>query len=383
MYVMNLIIIINTHVTVHYNCNLPFLYNYAQSNQIVMYLSLYKLNLMNNQRKLFILFIVSLNFSVVKAQDLSTLAGNFLSSLNDNQKKKAQYTFDNEERFNWHYVPKSRNGLPLKELTAKQREAALSLLKASLSEQGYKKATSIMELENVLRQVEGRASGDTYRDHLNYYITIFGTPSKDKPWGWRLEGHHVSLNFSSVKGMVESSTPSFFGSNPATVPSGESKGEQVLKQEMALGFSLVNSLSDAQLKTALLSEAAPGEIITRNDRQVDAPDPEGISVSALTEEQKKIFMQLLDVYVKNYAFGFSSKLMDKIQKAGIENLRFAWAGSRQPGAGHYYRIQGPMLLIEYDNTQNNANHIHSVVRDLTNDFAGDILREHYAREHAK
>ncbi len=221
-----------------------------------------------------------------------------------------------------------------------------------------------MALENVLREVENRGSDDTYRDPLKYYFTIFGTPTKDKPWGWRLEGHHVSLNFFAVNNKIQSSTPSFFGSNPAVIPSGKRKGEQVLKDESALGFSLLNSLSSSQLKTVMISETAFPDILSYNKRKAEQLEPKGLLYADMNEQQKKLFMSLLDVYVKNYELGFSTTLMNKIKQAGIENLSFAWAGSLKPSKGHYYRIQGPSLLIEFDNTQNNANHIHSVVRDL-------------------
>lgn len=319
----------------------------------------------------------------VNGQSLADQANKFLSSLTPSLRDKAQYTFEDNERFNFHFVPRTRNGVSIRDLNTTQKDAAFSLLKASLSEQGYKKATAVIELESILREVEGRPVGDKYRDPLNYYFTIFGTPSPEKPWGWRLEGHHISLNFSSVDASIESSTPSFFGSNPAIVPGGAEKGKQVLKQETELGFSLVNSFNEAQLSKARFSEDAPSEIITGNDRHAKSPEPKGIRYAELNNDQKNMFLKLLDVYVLNYELGFSSKLMAKIRKAGIENLSFAWAGSLKPGAGHYYRIQGPMLLIEYDNTQTNANHVHTIVRDLTNDFAEDILREHYEKEHAK
>lgn len=331
------------------------------------------------------LLLVCLLFSTkpTHGQELSVVANRFLNSLSKEARQKCHYAFQDEERFNWHFVPRARNGVTLHDLSESQRQAAFELLKASLSQQGYKKATGIIGLEDILREVEGRSAGDNYRDRLNYYFTIFGTPSTKSAWGWRLEGHHVSLNFSSVDGLVESATPSFFGSNPAIVPSGKEKGKQILKDETELGFSLLNSLSADQLKTALVSERAPYDIMTGNNRTAHALKPVGILYTALNDAQKKLFMQLLKVYVDNYAFGFSSKLMAKIEQAGIHQLSFAWAGSLKPGAGHYYRIQGPMLLIEYDNTQNNANHVHTVVRDLTNDFAEDILREHYEKEHTK
>jgi hypothetical protein len=145
----------------------------------------------------------------------------------------------------------------------------------------------------------------------------------------------------------------------------------------------VNSFSSSQLQTVVISETAYSDILSENKRKAMSLTPKGISYGEMNEQQKKTFMTLLNTYVKNYELGFSTTLMKKIETAGIENLSFAWAGSLKPGKGHYYRIQGPMLLIEFDNTQNNANHIHSVVRDLTNDFAEDILKEHYEKEHAK
>lgn len=316
-------------------------------------------------------------------QDLAQTATAFMTLLSPEQLKMASFPVETEERTNWTIVPRPRKGIPFKQLDTKQREAALKLLRASLSQQGYTKATEIMAHEIILRELEGRGPDDTYRDPENYYITFFGTPSSKEPWGWRLEGHHVALNFFSIDGVVVSSTPSAFGSNPGTVPRGPQTGKQILKLETDLGFQLVNSFSDAQLKVVKFSDTAPREMFTLAEREATPLEPKGISYRDMTPAQQKMLLSLLDVYVKNYAFGFSSRLMKKIQDAGIENLHFAWAGSLQPGAGHYYRIQGPMLLIEYDNTQNNANHVHTAVRDLTDDFAYDILKEHYAREHSK
>lgn len=331
----------------------------------------------------FLLFLASVLPCAAQSADLSASANALLKLMDDELKSKIQFKFDDAERFNWHYVPRGREGVSLHDLSQAQFDAALQLLKVSLSVQGYKKATDVMALENVLREIENRASDDPYRDPKKYYFTIFGSPSEDSAWGWRLEGHHLSLNFTGLNNKIESSTPSFFGSNPATVPSGGRKGDQILKDESALGFSLVNAFSSAQLKSVVVSEDAYPDILSENKRNAALLNPTGISYREMNDQQKKMFMALLDVYVKNYELGFSTTLMNKIKKAGIENLSFAWAGSLKPGRGHYYRIQGPMLLIEFDNTQNNANHIHTVVRDLTNDFAEDILREHYAKDHAK
>lgn len=319
--------------------------------------------------------------TVAQPTTLVSQANLFLSTLSEPVRAKAQYETTDAERLNWHFVPRERKGVSFREFNDNQREAALGLLRISLSQQGYQKTMEIIALENVLRVVENRGPDDKYRDPLNYYFTVFGTPSMNKPWGWRFEGHHIAFNFLSWNNAIESSTPSFFGSNPGVVMTGEQRGKEVLKDETARGFALVNSLNEAQLKSAMISDVALAEIVSFNSPKAAPLEPKGLMYGAMSETQKEMLVMLLEVYVKNYELGFSNRLMNKIKKAGIENLSFAWAGSLKPGAGHYYRIQGPMLLIELDNTQNNANHVHSVVRDLTNDFGEDILREHYQKEH--
>ena len=313
-------------------------------------------------------------------QDLAKKANAFLNTLSTELKAQAQFSFADAERFNWNFVPVKRNGPSFRNLNETQKSAAISLLRASLSDQGYQKTHSIIELENVLKVIEKRAPEDNYRDPLNYHISIFGNPSSTAEWGWRFEGHHISLNFSSIKGMLVSSTPSFFGSNPGIVNSGDKTGTEVLKMEMQLGFLLLNSLDEKQLQMARFAEKAPSEIITGNSRKASLLGPSGIEFKELNAVQKKIFMQLLDVYIRNYTSQFSEKLLAKIKTGGIDNLHFAWAGSMKPGNGHYYRIQGKALLIEYDNTQNNSNHVHTVVRDLTNDFGEDVLQGHYQKQ---
>lgn len=330
--------------------------------------------------KVFVIGITIFPF-LLDAQDLTEKANSFLNSLSPALKAKTQFTFEGNERFNWHYVPKTREGITFADFNEKQKTLAITLLRASLSEQGYQKTTEVIELEKVLRMLENRSVDDKYRDPLNYHFTIFGKPTTDGIWGWRLEGHHLSLNFLSTEGKIVSSTPTFFGSNPGIVPSGKEKGKQVLKQETDLAFALIGSLSADQLRQAVISENAPGDIISGNKRKAELLKPRGIQITELRDDQRKLFLQLLTVYIKNYTTEFSKKLKDKIDTAGIDSLYFAWAGSLHPGAGHYYRIQSPVVLIEYDNTQNNANHVHTVVRDLTNDFGEDVLKEHYRKHH--
>ncbi|MEO5975598.1 MAG: DUF3500 domain-containing protein [Chryseolinea sp.] len=332
--------------------------------------------------RLLILLLIIISPGAWAQMDLASKASAFLNQLPEKLRTQAQYQLTDEERFNWHFVPKSRNGVSLRDLNESQKQAALDLLRSSMSIQGYDKATAIMALENVLIAVEHRDfPTDRYRDPSNYFITIFGKPESNGYWGWRFEGHHVAINFSTAKNKIESSTPSFFGSNPGIIMEGKDRGKQVLKAETEAGLALINSFDEAQLKKAVIAEEALKEIVSVNKRKAEPIEPAGVSYKDLNDGQKQNLIKLLEIYVKNYELGFSKKLMDKIIAAGIENLNFAWAGGKKEGLAYYYRIQGPMLLIELDNTQNNANHVHTVVRDLTNDFGEDILREHYAKEH--
>lgn len=328
-------------------------------------------------RNLFSLSVAILIAGTLKAQDLSQKAQDFIQTLPEELKSRTMFKLDDPERFNMNYVPMRRPGPTFHDFNERQKQAAVSLMKASVSEQGYRKAREIMELEQVLFELENNPG----RDHLDYHFCIFGNPASDDIWGWRFEGHHLSLNFVSTDGKIVSSTPSFMGTNPAIVHETSQKGKQVLQLETDLGFALIQSLSSQQLEAAHFSSQAPREIITGTQRKAKGLEPQGIAYTALNEGQQQVLMKLLNVYVDNYEFGFAETLKEKIDKAGVENLHFGWAGSLKPGKGHYYRIQGPMLLIEYDNVQNNANHVHTVVRDLTNDFAEDILRDHYKKEH--
>jgi hypothetical protein len=324
-------------------------------------------------------FSASCQSQTATNKNMTAVATNFLQSLSSAQKQKVQFAFDEEERYNWHYIPRERKGIPLKELSAAQYSTAMDLLHTVLSDTGFKKTTSVIKLETVLKEVEGRAADDPYRDPGNYSFSIFGDPSKDKIWGWRLEGHHISFNFSSEDNKLISATPGFIGSNPAVVLSGPEKGLEILKDETDLGFALLHALNADQKQKAVLNTRAPGDIITANNRKAMIENPQGILYNELDGGQQKLFMQLLSLYIHRYKSSFADTMMKEIETAGMNNLRFVWAGDEQRGVGHphYYRIQGPTVIIEYDNTQNNANHIHTVVRDLKHDFGGDQLLEHY------
>jgi hypothetical protein len=319
----------------------------------------------------------------------------FLNTLSADERKQASYAFTSDERYNWHFVPKARNGFPLKQMQPAQRQAALAILKTGLSASGYEKATGIMDLDNVLRVVENRPANDTYRDAENYYVTIFGDSQGTEPWGWRFEGHHVAMQFSSLTGRVVGITPLFFGSNPGEVRGPAvaklpQNGKQILREETELAFALLKTLTDEQRKQAVLSAKAYPDILTGNARRASLDRMDGLPITAMTAEQRKLFLSLLQVYLNRYHVTLAKQQFERIEKSGLDSLHFAWAGdltdlSRQAepsaGGGWYYRIHGPTLLIEYDNTQNNANHVHTVIRDLTNDFGEDLLGEHYQKKH--
>lgn len=307
----------------------------------------------------------------------------FLKTLDKDQLLKASFAFDSTERFRWFYVPIARKGLPINEMNPIQKEAAMALINASLSQQGHQKVLEIMQLEIILKEIEHRKPEDDYRDTGKYYISIFGKPDAIQPWGWRLDGHHVSLNFSSLDGKIASATPSFMGSNPETVLTGQEAGKEILKEESDLGFEMLNSLTEQQRVKAIRSPVAPDDILTRNDKKANISNTEGIVFGELDKTQQQKLLKLIALYTKRYPFEFADEFMAKIQKAGFEQLRFVWFGSLVKGKGHYYRIQNSVLLIEYDNVQNNANHAHTVVRDLSNDWAEDLIQKHYALEHSK
>lgn len=303
-------------------------------------------------------------------------ANYFINSLSDDLKSKLLFELKDDERFNWHYIPRERKGLSFELLSGDQREKGDALLKACLSNQGMSKTKEIMSLELVLREIENRLPNDRYRNPENYYFSIFGTPSASAPWGWRFEGHHLSLNFSSITGKIDGVTPSFMGSNPAIAKAGTYKGKEVLKQEQQLGKQLYNGLSDSQKKIATL-DLEWEDILTKADKRVTLDKLEGLKVSELNKDQRKIFDDLLQVYLGNLEKYITLYYMQRIDdNGGIGNMYFAWAGSPTKGK-HYYRIHGATLLIEYDNSQNDANHVHSVLRDVQNDFGEDLLRKHY------
>jgi hypothetical protein len=302
-------------------------------------------------------------------------ATRFLEALRPALRAECVLPIEDGNRLAWSYLPGRRRGVSLGRMNETERREALAILETALSVQGYRKAEGVRELEGILREIE--AFGSLRRDPDAYYLTIFGDPSTRGPWAWRFEGHHLSLNFSSATGRIVSETPSFYGANPARVPEGPRKDWRLLAAEEDLARQLLASLDPGQRTRAILPVAAPADIILGVGRG-RVPDPEGVAYAELSAAQRRILMDLVGAYLGNLREDVASVQRGKIEKAGLDAVRFAWAGGTKTGEGHYYRIQGPTFVIEYDNTQNHANHVHSVYRDLEDDFGGDLLRRHYA-----
>ena len=306
---------------------------------------------------------------------MATAAERFLASLTPEQRQQATFPFDSPERLRWHFVPQfERNGLMIKAMTEPQRKLAHELLKTGLSDRGYTTYTQIMQLENILKAVE-KGGGPT-RDSEAYRFSVFGAPSAKGTWGWRVEFHHVSLRFDVVNGTAISSTPSFAGANPAEVKDGPQKGQRTLAMLEDTARTLVTALDASQRKTAIFNNVALNDIVTENALDINPLSPGGLKASEMTAPQKEMLMKVVDAYAGLMAADIAADRLAKIKIAGTENITFAWAGPIERGQKHYYRIQGPTFLIEFDNTQNDGNHVHSVWRDFRGDFGRDLLREH-------
>lgn len=316
---------------------------------------------------------------------MAEAANAFLVALTPGQKAKAVCEFKNEAREQWHFVPtesmpSGRKGVPFQELDESQRALGLALLRTGLSEQGYQKASDIMSLEAVLKVIE-KPGGKTDRNPTKYFISVYGSPDAKGTWAWRFEGHHCSLSFTIVDGKAIASTPSFMGSNPAEVREGPRKGLRVLGREEDLARQLVKSLSPEQQSVAIFDASAPKDILTMNGTKVSPLAPVGLGFDKLDAPRQTLLKQLVEEFVNRTRPDLAKGDLEKISKAGWDKITFAWAGGTERGDGHYYRVQGPTFLIEYDNTQNGANHVHSVWRDFNGDFGADLLKRHLTEEH--
>ncbi|MBY0497485.1 MAG: DUF3500 domain-containing protein [Cyanobacteria bacterium] len=321
--------------------------------------------------------IIASQKSAATMQKTATL---FLDSLSPEQKGKASFAFDSDERLRWHFIPNEmfpRQGLMIKDMNESQRRLAHDLLRSGLSARGYLKVTSIIELEDILKAIE--TGGKMARNKEEYLFSVFGTPAAKGRWGWRVEGHHISLRFAIVDGAMSSdiaSSPMFLGSNPAEVQDGPKKGQRVLADEEDAARALVLALpADLQAK-AIVNAVAPTDILTMNKNDITPLPEQGVTYGAMGSQQQALLTKLIEVYTTNMESDIAAERMARIKSHGMNNVRFAWLGETEKGKKHYYMVQGPTFLIEYDNTQNNGNHIHSVWRDFNGDFGRDILREH-------
>jgi len=306
-------------------------------------------------------------------------AGEFLGSLEPDQKKKAVFDFDSKERTNWWFVPKqdkdkktTRNGLPLQDMNAKQKKLAMALVAAGTSDSGNAQVTTIMTLESILRDQEKK--GTMVRDPEWYFFTIFGAPGKESKWGWRVEGHHLSLNFAVDKGKVISSTPAFFGANPAQIMVGKDKGKRILPEVEDLARDLFRALSAEQKKAAHRDKPFPEP--QQNTTAPSLPAPTGLPVAKMSDAQRSMLLNLLQGYTNRMPRDVADEEWRQLHKAGVDKIHFAYTGATEAGKGYTYRVQGPTFVVEFLNVQadsggNAANHIHSAWRRIQGDFGID------------
>lgn len=317
------------------------------------------------------------------AKELAVAAQRFVDTLEPGM--QAKYLFQDAERGNFHFFPVARRGVALKQLKEGQRHLALALMSATLSHAGNQKVLTIMSLGDYLK--ENDKTPNVHRDSDQYHITIFGTPSATGTWGYRFEGFHLSLNVTIVRGRWISLTPSFIGAIPATIPDGPRKGLQVLEEETEVGRALAKSLTAEQRKLGFgkipdfLTETVGG-FTTGNQRKLEPGKPHGLAAADMTAEQQATLMKLVRIHLGRLRKELADQDLARMEKAGKEKIHFQWAGGLKPGEPHHYLIQGPTFLIEYDNTQDGADHVHCIYRDFRNDF-GDALVEHFKKQHQK
>ena len=317
---------------------------------------------------------------VETAKRMADAAAELLATFTPDQRARAVLDFDDEERENWHYIPRDRTGLPLKEMDTRQRGLTQNLVATGLSSAAHRRANTIIELEPILAGIEGEGRKFA-RDPGLYFVTLFGTPG-DGTWGWRFEGHHVSLNNTVLDGELISASPVFFGANPAEVRHGVREGLRALKEEEETARALLNDLDGEQRRQAVVAREAPSDILTRAVPHVRGEvKAEGLAGADMSAAQLQQLKDLIAVYVDRLPEAVAALEHARLEDAGYAKAHFAWAGPAARGAGHYYRVQGPAFVAEYDNTQNDANHIHAVWRDLQKDFGEDLLKAHYRKEH--
>jgi len=309
------------------------------------------------------------------SNEVALAARRFLGSLDDAQRARATFMFAGSERTRWHWtVPASvpRNGLPLGTMTPAQRALALRLLRASSSASGYRKTLQIMSLQGVLRRLQP-GSGDTFDPDL-YYVSVFGSPGAGI-WGWRFEGHHLSRHFTLVRGAL-SPDPFFLGAWPTmtgTAYRAVGSRFRTMPREEDAARELLRLLDGRLRRQAVFSSESLTDHVTQNAARVRPPSPVGILASDLPSAGQTRVLELVQTYLANHPSPIGEVALTRIRRAGLGRIRFGWAGSDRPGVPHYYRLQGPTFLLEFDNSRDDATHIHSVWRDFTRDFGRHAL----------
>lgn len=312
--------------------------------------------------------------TVDAAQRIAEAANRFLVSLDDGQRRKTLIAFDSGNRLDWHYIPRSRAGLALGEMRPDQADAARALFASVLNQRGLELLDGVRLLEGVLREQQG-----SFRDPARYYVSVFGTPGRF-PWGWRFEGHHLSLNVALPAPGHVAVTPFFTGANPATVREGPHRGFRLLGPSEDLARQIMASLTDPQRRAAIIANRSFGEIVASPQRERDLGNPRGLALGEMTGAQRTLVEVLMDRFLGTLAADLLAQQKQRVREQGLATFRFAWAGSLTPGEAHYFRVHGPVTLIEHDNTQNGANHVHAVWRDLAADFGHDALADHYRQQ---
>ncbi|MEP2776658.1 MAG: DUF3500 domain-containing protein [Luteolibacter sp.] len=309
--------------------------------------------------------------------EMATAANALLTSLDESQRKQASFPFASDERENWNFVPTKRNGIPLEALSEEQSALVHDLLKTALSDPGLAKVDAIIALEAFLAEIEKRPE---LRNPKAYFTTIFGEPSATGTWGWRFEGHHISLNYTLADGKPASVTPSFFAANPAEIKIDHAmKGNRPLAAEEDLARALAATLAEGE-KDVIFTAKPPREILTGSSRKFDQLEPVGVPATEMSEAQQSALMELIAEFANRHRKELADQDLEKIS-ADLANLRFGWAGSLKRGEPYYYRIQGTDFLVEVANFQNKGNHIHATWRDRANDFGRDLLGDHAGHDH--
>ena len=306
------------------------------------------------------------------APSMAAAASAWLAGLDAVKRAQARLPFNSADRLDWHYVPRQRRGVSLQQMNADERRLALAFLRTGLSPSGFAKVESIRNLEEVLFA----RSGWSMRDPGLYFFTVFGVPGEVGSWGWRYEGHHASLHWTVVNGKLAGGTPQFLGADPADVTDGPRRGTRTLAAEEDLGRALVKALDPTRRSRAVVNGRAPHDILSGNTRGIPTQASRGILYRELTDEQQDLLLALIREHAAAQSAAVEQRRLAQV-RADLPNLHFAWIGGLEKGEGHYYRIQGTDFLIEYDNTQNHANHIHTVWRDRRSDWGRDLLADHF------